>query len=131
MRTPTPIAVSLAWHARALAGGRPFTNDEPQCGFFRRRLVRNGPWVPARIWIEQIVCPDTGELVDDERLRCEVNGLDRDPGEAWLWLAGQPISEAEFNYMTALRAWAAWSSPDHPAARPFDPIDPLTSPIPF
>ena len=75
----------------------PTHEDEPHCGLFKKRLVARGPWVPASIYVERTVCPDTGELLSDERLRCEINGHDADPVEAWTWLARFPISQSEYD----------------------------------
>ncbi len=129
IRQPTPPAVAYAWHANALRGvygDEIVTTEEPQPGWFKRRLVKGGVFVPARIWIDGETDPDTGELLSDERLRCEVNGRSADPHEEWQWLAGAPISEAEFRYLTAVAAHAGWHQPDQPQANPRRPIDWMT-----
>lgn len=95
-RTPTTTDAAYAWHRKALAGDKPQVTNEPQCGWFVRRLIRNGPFVPASIYFEAEVDPDTGELLGDETMRCEVAGEQRDPEDEWLWLASRPISEAEY-----------------------------------
>lgn len=133
MRVPTPRAAAYAWHANALLGvygeWMPAT-DEPQCGFFKRRLVKDGPFVPARIWLNQPVDDETGELCDDETLQCEVNGAYADAHEQWTWLAGNPISEAEYKYLAATVQWSAWHAPHEPMANPRQPVDWLTVPTP-
>ena len=106
-------------------------NDEIRCGFFKRRLVKGGPWVPARIWLDQVVDSETGELCDDERFQCEINGEYADPEDAWGWLCANPISEEEFRYMEALREHARHREPDHPAADPRKPLDHLKTPLHF
>lgn len=133
MRQPTPIDDQLAWWRYAMSGFRKViaTINEPHCGWFKRRLVHGGPFVPARIWLEQIVDPETGELIADEVMLCEVDGVRRDPVEQWARLWTEPITEAQFNYMTATRNWAAWHSPTDPAAKPRERLNPLTDPIPF
>lgn len=127
MREPTPSAVAFAWHANALLGVYgdecQIHDEEPQVGYFKRRLVRGGVYVPAKIWLDQEIDPDTGELLADERLQCEVAGEWRDPHEEWPRLCGHPISEADFNYLTALRQHCAWHEPDQPFANPKRPID--------
>lgn len=128
IRTPTPLAVSLAWWREALAMPayeRVGIPDQPNAGFFQRRLVKGGPFVPARIWLHQDIGED-GELLDDEVLRCEVNGEPADAEEQWSYLCSAPISEAEFNYMTERGRWAAWYAPHEPAANPRRAIDWLT-----
>lgn len=132
IRRPTPLTELYAWHSAILAGHRPLTPvGEPQPGWFKRRLIKGGVFVPARIWLEQEIDEITGELMADERLLCEVAGERRDPDEEWTWLAGHPISEAEFDYMTATRSWAAWHAPNAPEANPRRALNHLTTPIRF
>lgn len=133
MRSPTPLADQLAWHTNAVSGFRKIVAAalDPQVGWYKRRLVHGGPFVPARIWLEQDIDPETGELAADERLRCEVNGEGRDPVEEWPRLWNNAITEAEHDYMIATRRWAAWHSPADPAANPRQKLDPLTTPIQF
>lgn len=134
MRTPTPEDVAYAWHARALRdivdGIRHGADTSPECGWFRRRLVRHGVYVPARIWLHSPVDIGTGELIGDEELLCEVDGKYADPNEQWLWLCGHPISRAEFDYMTAVAAHARRYEPNLPIANPRQPVNWLTAPLP-
>jgi hypothetical protein len=89
LRAPTPAAELYAWHTAITAGWHPLTPvGEPQVGWFKRRLIKNGIYVPARIWLEQDIDETTGELMDDERLLCEVAGERRDPLDEWTWLCG-------------------------------------------
>lgn len=132
MRQPTPLADQLAWWRHALHGSGKIVarSLEPQVGFYKRKLVSGGIHVPARIWLEQDV-DETGELVADEVLRCEVNGEPRNPFHTWPWLFANPISEAEFRYMTAQAEWASQYSIFDPAANPYERLNPLTTPIRF
>lgn len=133
MRQPTPIADQFAWWRDALDGFSKIIGvmNLPQCGFYRRKFVHGGPFVPARIWLEQEIDPDTGELVADEVMLCEVDGARRDPGEQWPRLWTEPITEVEFRYMEATRNWAAWHSQSDPAANPRQRLNALTTPIQF
>jgi len=83
----------------------PHIPETPQCGFFRTRLVRNGPWVVARVYLSQPV-DRRGNLVGDEVLRCEIAGVDYDPEAKWLWLADRPISSAEYRFGVGHRKWS-------------------------
>jgi hypothetical protein len=129
IRAPIPDETAFAWWREALAipeyerRSTPVA-DEPQCGYFQRKLVKGGIMVPARMWLEQDI-GDDGELLGAE-LRCEVNGSPADPFDQWSHIAGNPISEGEFNYMVARRNWAAWHAPHEPAANARKPIDWLT-----
>jgi hypothetical protein len=132
MRRPTPLADQLAWHREALHGAGKIVAAalEPQVGWYKRKLVSGGIHVPARIWIDQPV-DDDGLLIANEILCCEVNGEICNPFDAWPWIWNQPISEAEFNYMTAQREWAKEHWPSDPAANPRQRLSALTSPIRF
>lgn len=126
MRKPTPHEELYAWHANALLGvfGEELGlhGEEPECGWFKRRLVKGGVEVPARIWMYQPI-NEEGELVADEVLQCEVDGQYADPYEAWSWLCGNPITEAEFNYMMARKDYAVHHAPHEPAANPREKVD--------
>ena len=131
MRRPTPVGVLHAWHAAALRGLGPVNDGTPRCGWYKRRLVRGGVFVPARIWMAQDICPDTDELLSDEVLRCEVNGLCADPEEAWTWISGHPVTEQEFRYLAARIAFAILHEPQDPFAMPTQPIDLNQTPVMF
>ena len=133
IRFPTANELLYAWHEQALEDVAlhliPEVKQEPQCGWFKRRLVKQGPWVPARIWLYQPI--EDGELVGDETYQCEVNGQYADAEDQWLWLCQNAITEAEYNYMVASLAWAANHSPDHPLSDPNKPINNLKTPLHF
>lgn len=133
MRTPTPRDQAYAWHTNALKGvyGDPIIYDEtPQAGWYKRRLVKGGPFVPARIWIDAEVDEETGDLLSEETVQCEVNGRYADATDQWQWLCQNPITEAEFNYMTARLAYAQVHEPGDPIADVRNPIDWLRVPLP-
>ena len=96
IRRPTPPSKALAWHRAALAGENPPTHDGlPQPGWFKVRLVKGGPYVAAKIWIEREIDPLTGELAAPEEYRCEIDGMPRNAEIAWTFL--EPISRAEYD----------------------------------
>ena len=96
MRQPTTLARLYAWHRAALAGKAvPIHEGEPECGWFKTRMVKGGPFVPASISIKREV-DENGELAGDERIVCEVNGERCDPAKAWLSICKNPISRAEY-----------------------------------
>ncbi|WP_205749033.1 hypothetical protein [Frigidibacter oleivorans] len=94
IRQPTPMAVLYAWHRAALAGEAPPIHEGmPEAGWYRCRLTKGGPWVPVEIRVERVICPDSGELLEPERLVAICDGDRRDPARLWTYLT--PISRAE------------------------------------
>ena len=131
MRKPTPQDGLYDWHRAALAGRNPPIHEgDPHVGWYKRRFVRNGPWVAGRIWLHSEV-DDSGELVADEALRCEIGGKEFDPIEVWSFLAAHPISRQEYEYMTADRQWAQVNAPDDPSANENVKLDFNKIPLPF
>lgn len=85
--------------------------DRPQPGHYRTRLARGAPFVPARLWWELPIDPDTGALLDrSPKLRCMVAGEERDPIEVWPYL--HEVDEREYARLLV-------AMPDDPRA----PID--------
>ncbi len=115
MRLPTPQSHLYRWHTEALAyvnhhgslrgfeGGMKGIANDPQPGWYFRRYSRGGSRVPASIRLVQVISPDTGELLQDECLLCEVGGVIRDVLEEWSWLLSNPISEEEYMELLASR----------------------------
>lgn len=65
-------------------------------------MIKGGPWVPVRIYLDRQIDPTTGELAEDERFCCEVEGLDGgDPADHWTYLT--PITREEFNHLVDYR----------------------------
>lgn len=130
MRAPSDTSRLYDWHTQAVAGRAwhyKLNEDDPLCGWFKARLVKKGPFVPARIWLDQPVDED-GQLTGPEELRCEIDGLPKDPLEQWTRLCQYAITESEFVYMTRLRAWQRVNEPDEYEAA-WRPVDHLSTPI--
>lgn len=73
----------------ALAGKEQAIDaNSPQCGFYKRRDGKGGPWLPVMIRFDS-----------DNVLRCRV-GSDSgaDPHDVWTWCAGNPISREDAKY---------------------------------
>lgn len=96
----------------------------PEEGFYRGRMVKNGPWVPIRIWYQFPLDPVTGEELDRSgewkalRLGQEIHPLD-----VWPFCSSERISESEYEFLLADHQWHAAYDPDAPQARPRDPIN--------
>lgn len=102
IRKPTPAAELLAhWKAR-LAGENPPAHDGmPECGWYKTRLIKGGPWVGVRIFVDRYVDEETGELVSPEIYRAVVGGEPRDPAPIWTFLTA--ISREEFERLEDAR----------------------------
>jgi hypothetical protein len=148
LRKPSDRAVLYAWHADALdalAQGRkdnlkdlaaempdlvpPIQDGEPQCGWFKARVSKRAVLVPAKIYLRSVVGED-GELVEPEKLICEIGDRDFDVLEAWPKLCIRPITASEYQYLMALRQWAKESARDQPQAVDGRPVDWMTVKIP-
>jgi hypothetical protein len=127
LRTPTSPERALEFHARALAGARDSVHEnDPRPGWWKMRIVKKGPWVPVKIWLEQDI-DEGGELLGPEIVRCLVDGSSWDPRDAWLYCCNVPIAEHEFQYLTALRAWQRINEPE--LWDPYKPVDISQTPI--
>lgn len=104
IRQPTPAQSLYAWHRDALAGKPVEIHDGlPECGWFKVRMVKDGPFVPASISIKREI-DEIGQLASDETLFCEINGQTRDPAREWIWLSKNPISRREYHALKDLQA---------------------------
>jgi hypothetical protein len=101
----------------------------PRAGFFRTRLTNGGIYVGVMIWHG---CPVIAGERQDRGLRwcIAVNGRTTsrdgellDVFERWPFVCGEPISHREYAFMKRRRRWAREHAPEHPAAKPFEPIN--------
>lgn len=129
MRQPT--LDPYAWHRAAIAGLKPPIHmNDVHPGWFKTRLVRGGPWVGARIWLERTVDEATGELLSDEILCCDIDGKPCDPLDKWTWIAGHPIPQQEYDYLVNLKRFAQSHDPREPLAKPTKATDLMQVPPP-
>ena len=101
----------------------PVRDGEPRVGYYKRRLVRNGPWIAARIWFHFGARDEAGDLLEDEGFRCEVDGKTANVYAEWPRLFGHPIDKDEFDRLRKLRTWAAGHAPDDAYAAPRQAVD--------
>lgn len=109
------------WREELLARGQRLP-DLPQCGFYKRKLVKGGTWIVGRIWREPETGAD-GKPTGKELLRCDVGGKVRDANAEWARLAMYPVPEAEYRYEIADSDHAKKYRPDDPKAAPHKAID--------
>lgn len=122
-RAVEPDPLPLAWWRRELEKPGQQPPDEPQAGFYKRRLVRGGPWVGARIWREPEIDFVTEKPGGRDILQCEVGDRRSDPLAEWPRLCSHPIPEAEYRHRTATAKWTKDYAPHEPEARPDQPIN--------
>lgn len=97
--------------------------DRPIPGWYRRRLVRGGPWVPVLIYWRCPMGEDCLPLDRSPVLLCQVAGEDADPYAQWSHVAGNPISAIDYEVMVRQRAWDIRYDPASPAANPKVRVD--------
>lgn len=125
-----PDDLRFAWWRDAIAGLKPpIVIGEPQPGFYQRRLIKGGPFVPVRIYWHGPRDAE-GQLIGDEVLICEVDGKRRDAEDEWTWVAGMPITQAEYEFQTKRARWARKHKPGSPHANPRKSIDLRRVPLP-
>lgn len=129
VRKPTSYDERYGWYEAAVAGKRPPITHETQCGYFTRRMVKGGPLVPVRIWLEQNIDED-GLLRQPEVMKCLVNGKEADADDQWTYVADNPVTPGQYDYLLDLSVYAKRYNADEPLASPRKAINHLTTPIP-
>jgi hypothetical protein len=103
IRQPSPAAQLYAWHRAAVAGDSPATFEGlPECGWFRTRLRKGGPWAAVQIFCQREIDEETGELTAPERICGEINGnplTQTQLADLWTWLT--PITAPEYRTLFA------------------------------
>lgn len=97
-------------------------------GFYRTRLVKNGPLVA--VTLAEIAPPydEDGEPMWEFLYRLTIDGEERDPFST-APLSGEPVTEAEVAYIEETRDYDRTHGT--PLADARKSIDPLSSPLPF
>ncbi|MBA2125085.1 hypothetical protein DLM45_02440 [Hyphomicrobium methylovorum] len=102
MRRPTTLDEQLAWW-RSNQNGSVHA-DGPECGYFKRRMEAwSKTWIPVRIYLEQPIDWETGELAAPEQFRLDANGrLLTDHWTIWeAWQRLRPVTMDEWKWLTA------------------------------
>lgn len=107
MRKPTPLDDLYAWWRAALVDPRhPRHEGDPQCGWYRTRLTKGGPWVPVEIKVKREINIATGELEDDEQIIAIIDNLERPADPLWTYV--QPISREAYQQL----CWTTTTIPE-------------------
>ena len=127
MRLPHVPAPLQWWHGAVKIAAsniaiRELPND-PQDGFFQRKLVKGGPWIPARIWRDAEKDFVTDQETGFDVVKCEVAGKPRHPLKEFDALGRYPITKEKFDHLMAVGNWAKTYAPNSSEANPTQPID--------
>lgn len=113
------------------AAGTGYSVTQPTEGWYQMRLVAGGVKVGIRIFHGPPKDPVTGEELDRSwRWQAECNGEPIDIDRVWPSAGREPITAAEYQYLTEMARWAARHAPESPAANPCRPIDLIAAPLP-
>lgn len=96
---------------------------KPIPGWYRRRLVKGGPWLPVLICWRCPMDEDCQPLDRSPVLLAFVGGAEAEPYDTWTHCAGQPILELDYETMLAQHAWDRTYAPASPGANPRTPVD--------
>lgn len=131
IRLPHVPAPLVWWHGIPKDGVTALGEipRDPQDGYFKTRLVRGGPCVPARIFRDEEKDFVTGKLTGFDIVKCEINGKAKNPLREWLQLARMPITKADFDHRVAVSDWAKKYDPNSSEANEDRAIDWLTQPL--
>lgn len=112
---------------------KPRRIDRPQPGYWAVRLSKGGVEVAACIrWerTEREPAEPDNLMERSPILTARINGEIVPLDAVWL-RRGREISEAEYKFLVADRAWARAHAPTLPEAEPTQPVDLLTVKPPF
>lgn len=76
--------------------------DKLVAGFYKRKLVRGGPWVGVELKLAPSADPSdpTNEMDRSPRWQAIVCGVEMDPHETWYSCCDRPITKEEYDRMT-------------------------------
>lgn len=117
------IGAQLEWWEEELeVPGQPIP-DLPQCGYYERRLVKGGVFVPVTIWRDTEIDPITGKETGMHVLRCMVGDQEADAVHEWPKVYKNPITHEKYRFKMADLRWAKQFAPDDPHANPHKAVD--------
>lgn len=96
--------------------------DVVEPGLYRLALVRNGWKVPCRIYHEDFVW---WVEIDQEHSGYNVTDPFECPKIVHVHEWGEKISDRQYDWLIAIKGWAAMHDPDHPCLQPWTSMDPM------
>ena len=107
--------------------------DRPMPGYFKRRLIRGGVWVPVLVFRPCPIDlePETWGWIDRwPTLLAYTDG--RQIVDAYnVWTSLRPITQHEYEYLLSVNQWAREHAPEEPQAQPHKAVDLDTLPAIF
>lgn len=105
-----------------------FDIAKPVAGYYRRKLVKGGVWMPVKLWFGPPLDPDTGEELDRSHRWQAMDGDRLVAGEAdiqdiWTRCCREPINATEYFYLVKDREWCRENAPHLPEANPTKRVD--------
>lgn len=103
------------WRSALEGNPGPISADEPQCGYYRKRQSKDGPWIPVAIWMHA-----------EQGMVCRVGKEMKDPLDVWTWVAKNPVKkeDAQIAFKTG-----AWPGDAPPVAAAMGDNNPPSEPI--
>ena len=98
------------------------SEGEPECGFYRRRFVAHGPWVPVNIYME-FELDSEGFLTTPEVPMARVWTLPKAEPAEWHWPYCEPISIYQYEDLIKMHETDARMAATHA------PIDLSENPV--
>lgn len=72
------------WRSALEGNPGPISADEPQCGYYRKRQSKDGPWIPVAIWMHA-----------EQGMVCRVGKEMKEPLDVWTWVAKNPVKKED------------------------------------
>ena len=99
--------------------------EQPREGFYLGRLVRDGPFVPIKIWWGPTPDPDHPENPMDRSSHWQAlrNGKPVAIERVWPWCAKNEITKSDYEYRLAAVVWDREYDPASAGANPTKAVD--------
>ena len=111
----------------------PRALDRPEPGYWRIRLVKGGPLVPAMIRRVQCLHEPGDPFNPMDRSPswyAEIDGRPVAWSRVWETRPVETITAADYAHEVDTGRWAREHAPDHPRAAPREKVDLMTMPLP-
>jgi hypothetical protein len=80
------------------SAARQISADFPEPGYYAVKLIKDGPLIPLRIWLEREF-DEAGDQMADDVIKCLVDGREADWRKFWPYCAKHEISAEQYARM--------------------------------